>query len=119
MSAKQGNKRKACFLNRDEHKRISYQLSLLQSRIKAQSVALYLRDRVLRGLVVGKQGMGPTPAPSAMVPGQQEGGQLTTAMLAAASPEQQKQMLGERLFPLVMRLQGDLAGKITGAYKLK
>lgn len=41
---------------------------------------------------------------SAVVPGQ-EGGQLTTAMLAAASPEQQKQMLGERLFPLVQNLQ--------------
>ena len=41
---------------------------------------------------------------SAVVPGQ-EGGQLTTAMLAAATPEQQKQMLGERLFPLVHGLQ--------------
>jgi polyadenylate-binding protein len=55
----------------------------------------------------------PTPAPSAVVPGQ-EGGQLTTAMLAAAPLEQQKQMLGERLFPLVERLQPELAGKITG-----
>lgn len=45
----------------------------------------------------------------------QEGsGGLTTAMLAAAPPEQQKQMLGERLFPLVQRLQPELAGKITG-----
>eukprot|EP00854_Cymbomonas_tetramitiformis_P019683 gene19683-23544_t len=39
---------------------------------------------------------------------------LTTATLAAAPPEQQKQMLGERLFPLVQRLQPELAGKITG-----
>ncbi|KAK9819769.1 hypothetical protein WJX72_002177 [[Myrmecia] bisecta] len=53
------------------------------------------------------------PAPSAVVPGQQ-GGQLTTAMLAAAPPEAQKQMLGERLFPLVQNLQRELAGKITG-----
>ncbi|KAK9811006.1 hypothetical protein WJX73_005608 [Symbiochloris irregularis] len=50
---------------------------------------------------------------SAVVPGQ-EGEQLTTAMLAAADPAQQKQMLGERLFPLVANLQPDLAGKITG-----
>ena len=35
-------------------------------------------------------------------------------MLAAASPEQQKQMIGERLFPLVASVQPDLAGKITG-----
>jgi polyadenylate-binding protein len=35
-------------------------------------------------------------------------------MLAAAPPEQQKQLLGERLFPLVAGMQPDLAGKITG-----
>jgi len=52
-------------------------------------------------------------AASGVVPGQQ-GSQLTTAMLAAAPPEQQKQMLGERLFPLVQQLQPELAGKITG-----
>ena len=56
---------------------------------------------------------GSGPAPSAVVPGH-EGGQLTTAMLAAADPEAQKQMLGERLFPLVSRKQPELAGKITG-----
>ncbi|XP_010558982.1 PREDICTED: polyadenylate-binding protein 7 isoform X2 [Tarenaya hassleriana] len=35
-------------------------------------------------------------------------------MLSAASPEQQKQILGEQLFPLVEKLQPGLAGKITG-----
>jgi polyadenylate-binding protein len=35
-------------------------------------------------------------------------------MLAAADTEQQKQILGERLFPLVAAQQPDLAGKITG-----
>jgi polyadenylate-binding protein len=35
-------------------------------------------------------------------------------MLAAAAPEQQKQMLGERLYPLVQMQQPMLAGKITG-----
>ena len=39
---------------------------------------------------------------------------LTTATLASASPEQQKQLLGERLFPQVAALQPELAGKITG-----
>lgn len=62
----------------------------------------------MQGLPVGGQ------VPSAVVPGQ-EGDRLTTAMLAAADPESQKQMLGERLFPLVSRLQPELAGKITGA----
>jgi polyadenylate-binding protein len=46
-----------------------------------------------------------------VVPAQES---LTTSSLAAAPPEQQKQMLGERLFPLVQRLQPELAGKITG-----
>lgn len=35
-------------------------------------------------------------------------------MLANALPEQQKQILGERLFPQVQSLQPELAGKITG-----
>ena len=36
------------------------------------------------------------------------------AMLANASPEQQKQMLGERLYMLIIPTQPQLAGKITG-----
>lgn len=39
---------------------------------------------------------------------------LTTSMLADANPQEQKQMLGERLFPLIHRWYPDLAGKITG-----
>lgn len=39
---------------------------------------------------------------------------LTASMLAAAPPQEQKQMLGERLFPLIQRMYSDLAGKITG-----
>ncbi|XP_038051372.1 polyadenylate-binding protein 4-like [Patiria miniata] len=39
---------------------------------------------------------------------------LTPSMLASATPQQQKQMLGERLFPLIQRSHGELAGKITG-----
>merc|ERR1740121_2430159 len=39
---------------------------------------------------------------------------LTAAMLAQAPPGMQKQMLGEKLYPAVSRLQPELAGKITG-----
>lgn len=39
---------------------------------------------------------------------------LTASMLAAAPLPEQKQMLGERLFPLIQRMYADLAGKITG-----
>ncbi|XP_053106830.1 polyadenylate-binding protein 1-like isoform X2 [Hemicordylus capensis] len=39
---------------------------------------------------------------------------LTASMLAAAPPQEQKQMLGERLYPLIHALHPTLAGKITG-----
>ena len=48
---------------------------------------------------------------SIVVPGQEP---LTPAALANADPQQQKQMLGERLFPLIQQMQPELAGKITG-----
>merc|ERR1712226_1586347 len=55
------------------------------------------------------------PAPQAqqavLIQGQEP---LTASMLAAAPPQEQKQMLGERLFPLIQRMYPDLAGKITG-----
>lgn len=35
-------------------------------------------------------------------------------MLAAAQPAEQKQMLGERLFPVIESMYASLAGKITG-----
>nr|XP_020644870.1 polyadenylate-binding protein 1-like isoform X1 [Pogona vitticeps]XP_020644871.1 polyadenylate-binding protein 1-like isoform X1 [Pogona vitticeps] len=39
---------------------------------------------------------------------------LTASMLAAAPPQEQKQMLGERLYPLIHAMHPSLAGKITG-----
>jgi polyadenylate-binding protein len=40
---------------------------------------------------------------------------LTAHMLAQAQPQEQKQMLGERIFPLIERMyNGTEAGKITG-----
>jgi len=48
---------------------------------------------------------------SVVVPGQEP---LTTAMLAAAPMQEQKQMLGERIFPLIQRQHSEWAGKITG-----
>jgi len=39
---------------------------------------------------------------------------LTASMLAEAPPQKQKQMLGERLFPLIHSMYPDMAGKITG-----
>lgn len=39
---------------------------------------------------------------------------LTIEMLTNASPSKQKQMLGERLYPLIAKKKPSLAGKITG-----
>jgi len=39
---------------------------------------------------------------------------LTASMLAAAQPAEQKQMLGERLFPIIESMNSSAAGKITG-----
>lgn len=39
---------------------------------------------------------------------------LTISMLASAPEEQKKQMIGERLFPLIKAIEPTLAGKITG-----
>ncbi|CAH1248141.1 polyadenylate-binding protein 1-like isoform X1 [Branchiostoma lanceolatum] len=52
-----------------------------------------------------------TPQQAVHVQGQEP---LTSSMLAAAPPQEQKQMLGERLFPLIQNSHPDLAGKITG-----
>jgi len=42
------------------------------------------------------------------------GGPLNAAALAAAPPPVQKQMIGEKLYPAIAKLQPELAGKITG-----
>jgi polyadenylate-binding protein len=51
------------------------------------------------------------PQPAVLIQGQEP---LTASMLAAAPPQEQKQMLGERIFPLIQNMYPDLAGKITG-----
>ncbi|XP_055954337.1 polyadenylate-binding protein 1A isoform X5 [Patella vulgata] len=64
----------------------------------------------IRNPQMGQQVMS-QPAASVVIAGQEP---LTANMLAAAPPQDQKQMLGERLFPLINRMHPDLAGKITG-----
>lgn len=61
----------------------------------------------------GGAGLGPNKG----FPGQQVMGgpePLTAAALANATDEQQKNMIGERLYPLIQSVQPQLAGKITG-----
>ncbi|XP_068736959.1 polyadenylate-binding protein 1A-like [Montipora capricornis] len=45
------------------------------------------------------------------IPGQEP---LNPSMLAAASPQEQKQIIGERLYPLIQSTHPDQAGQITG-----
>ncbi|XP_060930030.1 polyadenylate-binding protein 1-like isoform X1 [Limanda limanda] len=51
------------------------------------------------------------PSPVMEPPGHEP---LTASMLAAAQPMDQKQLLGERLYPMIHGLHSSLAGKITG-----
>merc|ERR1719311_328095 len=77
------------------------------------------------GPMGGKGGpMGPRPGMmQGMMPGMQGGmmrpmagpaGGVDASSLANAPPGMQKQMLGEKIFPLIARLQPEMAGKITG-----
>ena len=50
------------------------------------------------------------PGPMGMMPGAQS----NTSSLASAPPGMQKQMLGEKIFPLISRIHPEMAGKITG-----
>ena len=53
--------------------------------------------------------------PAVLIQGQEP---LTASMLASAPPQEQKQMLGERLFPLIQGMYPELAGKITGEFHI-
>lgn len=57
----------------------------------------------------------PVPPPVApQVPPPPANESLTASALASATPEMQKNMIGERLYPLIHASQPELAGKITG-----
>jgi len=52
--------------------------------------------------MMGQQPMGSSP------------GGLNTSNLANAPPGMQKQMIGEKIFPMISRIHPEMAGKITG-----
>lgn len=61
------------------------------------------------------QGRGQMPnMASADIPQGRDGPSATLTALAAAPPNQQKQMLGEAIYPRIQAQQPELAGKITG-----
>merc|ERR1711934_867422 len=73
-----------------------------------------------KGMRPGMPGPGMRPAAGPQMQQQPQpqpsgpGAPLTAAALASAPPAVQKQMLGEKLFPAIQRVQPELAGKITG-----
>uniref|UniRef100_A0A667XCD3 Polyadenylate-binding protein n=1 Tax=Myripristis murdjan TaxID=586833 RepID=A0A667XCD3_9TELE len=71
----------------------------------------FLMMTAIHSMVVSDCSLSHSPQPAVHVQGQEP---LTASMLAAAPPQEQKQMLGERLFPLIQNMHPSLAGKITG-----
>jgi len=62
-----------------------------------------------------QQPMRHRPAPTALGAGQPQQQQQMTSKLAAATPQEQKQILGEHLYPRISQLcKEDMVGKITG-----
>jgi polyadenylate-binding protein len=59
-------------------------------------------------------GRGMTPQIPGMAAGPEGAASVFQSQLAAVSPQQQKQLLGEALFPKIQAMQPELAGKITG-----
>jgi polyadenylate-binding protein len=57
---------------------------------------------------------GMMPRSSSVIPSPIQPLSLTAQALAAASPEVQKNMIGERLYPLIHSINSDFAGKVTG-----
>merc|ERR1719333_1903800 len=65
--------------------------------------------------MMGQQQMGARPGMMQMQrPMAGPAGGVDASSLANAPPGMQKQMLGEKIFPLIARLQPEMAGKITG-----
>lgn len=77
--------------------------------------AAYKLSANTRNQYTQPQVMAPAQPEQAQVTVIQQGQEpLTASLLATATPSEQKQMIGERLFPLVQDYQPHLAGKITG-----
>lgn len=70
-----------------------------------------LQYKPIRNQGIPGQAVQQIPSQAVHISGQEP---LTASMLAEAPPQEQKQMLGERLFPLIHVMYSELAGKITG-----
>jgi len=96
------------------------QLPVVQQQRAGQVMMGAMQPMAMQRTPLGQYKIAPTARnpPDQIIPGQavHVTGQepLTASMLSEAPPQEQKQMLGERLFPLIAHMYPDLAGKITG-----
>jgi len=92
-------------------------VNLPNGNMPQQNANFKYTQQVRNQPVAGQMPTQNQPATSAQVPNPaaaQQGKVLTVAELAAAPEEAQKQIIGERLFPLIQHREPQLAGKITG-----
>jgi len=93
------------------HMSTNYMVSMRQPRNNPRQVPRNRYNNRTREPQPVPQNIPPVPA---QVTDQQIGEPLTLAYLEQFDRELQSRIVGERLFPLIIKLQPDLAGKITG-----
>jgi len=81
-----------------------------QARGPAYKLTQATRNQPAQGQVMGQQPAA-VPQPEGTISAQEP---LTASILAQATANEQKQMIGERLFPMVAKYEPNQAGKITG-----
>jgi polyadenylate-binding protein len=74
------------------------------------------RGGAMRGPPQNRYPRDQQPVQGMVPPVMMQSQELSASMLAAATPEVQKQILGERLYPLVFKENPKLAAKITGMF---
>ena len=87
---------------------------LCASRGAGCVVLVQQEETAQEAAAVGMQGDTDEGLDPSAAPGQIRGQDMTEASLAAATPEQREQLLGDRLFPLISQVQPTFAAKITG-----
>merc|ERR1740117_1154936 len=110
----QGGAQGGAMQMRPPHPSVGYQLMAMSQRPSGQRGGgrgqnRPSQNRPQQAKQQQQAGQGPAQAQQ-----QQAAGPLTAKALAEANDEQKKQMIGERLFPLIKAQQPALAGKITG-----